>query len=106
MNDVKILIGVTKILRFEALDSYLKGALFENGQGQCSYFYMHSPFLDVGISLLIARNPPEPNIVTMMMEAACSSETLDETYNTAWCKNPEDHNLCNVYCENLKIHIT
>lgn len=38
----------------------------------------------------------------MMMEAAHSSTTLEETCKNAWCKNPKDHNLSNMYCGNLK----
>lgn len=32
--------------------------------------------------------------VTMKMEAICSSETLVNTYKTAWHYNPEDYNQC------------
>jgi hypothetical protein len=38
----------------------------------------------------------------LMMEAARTSETLVNFYQTTWCYNPEDSHLCTHHCENLK----
>jgi hypothetical protein len=93
-----IITGVTKILRFQVLDSSLKGALSKDSQGQCSYFYMLLPFIAIDITLskwriILIWNQPEPNMVAMMVETVCFSNMLRKAYHTAWCKNSKDCNL-------------
>jgi hypothetical protein len=41
-------------------------------------------------------------LIILMMEAARSSETLVNFYQTTWCYNPEDSHLCTHCHENLK----
>jgi hypothetical protein len=44
-------------------------------------------------------------IITLMMEAASTSETSVNFYQTTWCNNPEDRHL-HAYChENVKSYI-
>jgi len=37
------------------------------------------------------NHPPEPNSVSMKMEAAHSSKTPKQTYYSTHCNNPNDH---------------
>jgi hypothetical protein len=39
----------------------------------------------------------------LMMEAARTSKTLVNFYQTTWCYNPEDSHLRTHHCENLKL---
>jgi hypothetical protein len=41
----------------------------------------------------------------MMMEAASTSETSVNFYQTTWCYNPEDSHLHTHHCENLKFNL-
>jgi hypothetical protein len=41
---------------------------------------------------------------TLMMEAASTSETLVNFYQTTWCNIPEDSHLHACHHENLKSH--
>jgi hypothetical protein len=41
-------------------------------------------------------------LITLMMEAARTSETLVNFYQIAWCNNPEDSHLRTLCHENLK----
>jgi hypothetical protein len=41
-------------------------------------------------------------LITLMMEAARTSETLVNFYQTIQCYNPEDSHLCTHHCEHLK----
>jgi hypothetical protein len=43
-------------------------------------------------------------IIALMMEAACTSETSINFYQTFWCNNPEDSHRHTRCCENLKSH--
>jgi hypothetical protein len=42
--------------------------------------------------------------IIRVMEAASTSETLVNIYQTTWCNNPEDSHPHNRSCENLKSH--
>jgi hypothetical protein len=53
------------------------------------------------LSFLILSEPP---IIVLMMEAASTSETLVNFYQTTWHDNPEDSHLHTRRCENLKSH--
>jgi hypothetical protein len=41
-------------------------------------------------------------LIALMMEAASTSETMVNFYQTTWCYNPEDSNLHTRHRENLK----
>jgi hypothetical protein len=47
---------------------------------------------------------PATSNTRAMMEAASTSETLVNIYQTTWSNNPEDSHLHSHYCENLKSH--
>jgi hypothetical protein len=44
-------------------------------------------------------------VITLMMEAASTSETSVYFYRTTWRNNPEDSHLHTCHYENLKSHI-
>jgi hypothetical protein len=44
------------------------------------------------------------SIIRAMMEAASTSETSVNFYQTTWCKKPEDSHLHTRHRENLKSH--
>jgi hypothetical protein len=44
-------------------------------------------------------------LITLMMEAARTSETLLNFYQTTWRYNPEDSHLCTHRCENFKSYM-
>jgi hypothetical protein len=44
-------------------------------------------------------------IIPLMMEAARTSETLENFYQTTWCYNPEDSHLRTHRHENLKSYL-
>jgi hypothetical protein len=46
--------------------------------------------------------PPSSGIITLMMEAARTSETLVNFYQTTWRYNPKDSHLRTHRHENLK----
>jgi hypothetical protein len=43
-------------------------------------------------------------MITLMMEAASTSEMLINVYQIIWCNNPGDSHLHTRRCENLKSH--
>jgi hypothetical protein len=45
-------------------------------------------------------------IITLMMEAASTSEMSVNSYQTTWRYNPEDSHLYTHCCENLKFFVT
>jgi hypothetical protein len=44
------------------------------------------------------------SVVTLMMEAAGTSEVSVNFHQTAWRNNPEDIHIHTHHCENLKSH--
>jgi oxalate decarboxylase/phosphoglucose isomerase-like protein (cupin superfamily) len=48
--------------------------------------------------------PPEPNSVTLMLEAVRSSKTSEQTQYITWCKNPKyGHRVNNNRHEDMQI---
>jgi len=54
---------------------------------------------------LLQQQAPEPNLVSLQMDAARSSETSEQTYYTSGFNNNKI-NLSNIHGESLKTYVS
>jgi hypothetical protein len=59
----------------------------------------------MGRLLIATFGDSKPSLIALMMEAARTSETLVNFYQTKRCYNPEDSNLHTHRRENLKSYV-